>query len=574
MKAIVLAAGRSSRFHPFGNGFHKTMIPLLGKPILAYTIEGVKKAGIGEIILVVRDDVIKSYFGDGEKFGVKITYVKQTHPLGMGDALLRVRKYIQDDFIILGGNHINSDLLIKEVMSKKKKGIDAVLMVEKRENPWEYGVASLDGDRVLSVVEKPKRGEESSSYCLVSVYYLPCGFVDILSETKRHEYCFEEALNNFVGKRKVLAVETKQEIATLKYPWDLLRVKNYLLKGLKRQIAETAKIHKSAIIQGNVYISPGVEIMEGVVIRGPVYIGRDVYIGNNALLRDGVDVENKARVGSYMEVKNSLIFEDTTTHSGFIGDSAVGRACKIGAGFKTANVRLDRRTIKAEVNGNSLDTQLSSLGAIIGEKVKLGINVSTMPGVIIGNNVTVGPGTVVTENIADDNLYYALFKGVIRKSRKASLKNMVILFDIDRTIFDTEFFKESKLKKFKAFGEVGQVLKELRKVGELGIFSEGDLFLQRAKLEKTQLIKHFPIDKIHITGSKELALEQVLKRYKKKNLVLVDDKLSILHLAKKAYPSIFTIWVKRGKYAIGQELTDFKPDVEVNNLQEIISVLS
>ncbi|MBI1919150.1 NTP transferase domain-containing protein, partial [Candidatus Microgenomates bacterium] len=377
MQAVLLAAGSSSRFYPF-NGTHKSMVYLLGKPILAHAIDGLKSIGIKELILVVRDDgIVKDYFGDGKKFGVEINYVVINQPLGMGDALLQAKKHLKGDFIFLGGNHVNSNILVSKLLTNRKN-TDAVVLINQRLNTWEYGVVKLVGQQVKGVVEKPKKGQEPSKFCLVSIYLLPINFLAVLEKTKVHQYNFEEALDEFTKIAKVAAVEIKEEIATLKYPWDLLNVKNMLLKKMKDYRGKNVKIAKSAEIIGEVSISSGVVIMEGARVKGPCYIGKNAVIGNNALLRGGVDIEEGAVVGAYMEVKNSLVMKNSTTHSGFIGDSVVGEACKIGAQFCTANVRIDRKTIH--------DSGRKFLGVIMGNNVHIGIKSSTMPGVIIGNN--------------------------------------------------------------------------------------------------------------------------------------------------------------------------------------------
>lgn len=414
MKAIILAAGRSSRFYPFSNGMHKAMISLLGKPILAHTIEGLKKAGITKIVLIVGNDgAISKYFGNGKRFGVDIDYVVQKEPLGMGDALLKARKHIKGEFLLLGANHVNSEILIKEIMVKKSTQADGIVMVKKRVNTWDYGVVDLKEDRVLNIVEKPKKESELSNCCLVSIYYLPLSFISFLKKASKHHYNFEEALNNFAKIHKVKAVITEQDITTLKYPWDLLGLKNYLLKKVKKFKGENVVIAKSAEILGEVAIESNAVVMEGVRIKGPCYIGRNVVIGNNTLLRNGVSVEENTTIGAYSEVKNSLVMSGTKIHSGFIGDSVIGRNCKIGAQFCTANVRLDRETVKAIVQNKKIDTGRKHVGVLMGDNVHVGIKSSTMPGVIIGNNAIIGPSTTVFENVNDNTKYYSKFQKII-----------------------------------------------------------------------------------------------------------------------------------------------------------------
>ncbi len=153
-------------------------------------------------------------------------------------------------------------------------------------------------------------------------------------------------------------------------------------------------------------------------------------------------------------------------------------------------------------------------------------------------------------------------------------KPKIVLFDIDYTLFNTGIFKKTNLKKHFVYNEVNNVLAELSKVAILGIFSEGDLEFQKNKLLKTGIQKHFLKDYTHIAEKKEEMLRKILQKYKNNKIFLVDDKLSILHLAKTISPSLFTIWVKRGIYAKNQkEIPGFKPDAAVGNLRRIIFII-
>lgn len=149
-------------------------------------------------------------------------------------------------------------------------------------------------------------------------------------------------------------------------------------------------------------------------------------------------------------------------------------------------------------------------------------------------------------------------------------KNKIVLLDIDHTLFDTEKFKASKLTNYSLYEEVLDILKKLEDEADLGIFSEGILEFQKTKLKNTKLEQFFKEKHIHIFGKKESELLKTLNSYKKYKVFLVDDRLSILHLAKKNFPSIFTIWVKRGPHAQKQkEIEGFTPDETVFNLQEL-----
>lgn len=417
LTAIVLAGGYSSRFYPYSNSRHKTMVRIMGKPILEYTLLGLKEAGIREIILrVSKDKVIQNYFGDGKRFGLKIMYIAQKEALGMGEVLLNAKKYLKGDFILISANHVNSKELVEELVKNKKKGSKGVVLVKRRENPWDYGVAEIKNGKLIRVVEKPEKGKEPSKLCLVSAFLLPLDIIDVVKKIRMSEFNFEEEALSLYAKDNPLEVAVvSKETVTLKYPWDLLVTKNFLLERKEPFISKKAKIAKSAEISGKVIIEDGAKVLEGAKIKGPCYIGKNVTVGTNTLIRDGACIEKECVIGAYMEIRNALVMEKSTTHAGFIGDSVIGVGCKLGTGFNTANVRLDRETVKAVVKGQKVDTGLKHFGVILGDGVKVGLRASTMPGVIIGNNVIIGASTTVLRNVEDGVTYYAKFTEIIEK---------------------------------------------------------------------------------------------------------------------------------------------------------------
>ncbi|MFH1833064.1 MAG: bifunctional sugar-1-phosphate nucleotidylyltransferase/acetyltransferase [Candidatus Levyibacteriota bacterium] len=416
MQAVILAAGLSSRFYPLASGMHKSMIKICGKPILEYTINGLKMSGIKDIVLVVSSTgLIESYFGNGEKFGVSMKYVIQPKPLGMGNALLLAEKNLKGDFLLLNASHVDIGIFAKKLIDAKSEENKSIILVKEEENTWKFGVVKLSGDRVEELIEKPKKGEEPSKLRVIGIYYFSRKFLSELKNTPQDHYQLEAAISSFAKKNYVKAVIIKEETITLKYSWDLLSVKNFIFKLLKGAVGKNVNIAKTAEIIGDVVIEDGAEILEGAKIKGPCYLGKNTYVGNHAVLRNNVDLGENSVVGAYMEVKNSIIMSNSKTHAGFIGDSIIDQNCRIGTQFCTANVRLDRSTVKVDFKGKVIDTGLKSLGMILGKNVRIGVKCSTMPGVTIGENAIVGPSTVVSQNVEANTKYYSKFQEIIIK---------------------------------------------------------------------------------------------------------------------------------------------------------------
>lgn len=586
-QAVILAGGKSSRFVPYSAQGHKCTLSVVGKPIIIHTIEALKKAGITRLVIVDSPDQKTQRLVEHEKIsGITIHFVIQKNPEGMGDALLQTEKFLGESFYVLHGHHVDF-LDFVSGFQEKRNGADGILLAKEEYEVTKYGVLKIQNDKVLDLVEKPKLGEEPSHLRIVGVYLLSRKFIEILKNIPQEHYHFEKALAKFSKENTVKVLVTKNSI-TLKYPWDVFSVKDYLLKHTKKSISKKAQISQTADISGEVIIEEGVTIGENATIKGPCYIGKNVYIGTNALLRNGTDIEAQSTVGANLEVKNSLIGPRTTTHFGFIGDSIIGADCKIAGGICTGNVRLDRTTVSIPINTEKISTGLHSLGVMMGSGVQVGVNVSMMPGTIIGNNTLIGPSTTVMKQVPDNVRYYTKFQEVIEeKNSKKSITSYallqkayhvtgekVVLFDIDYTLFDTAEFKKSNLQTYSVYQEVLDVIEKLQPIAKLGIFSEGKLELQKNKLVQTSIHSFFSDEFVHIVPTKDETLYGILDKYDEFTLFLVDDKLLVLYNAKKYKPSIFTIWVKRGIYAQKQEpIEGFLPDATTDDLRGIVELV-
>jgi len=303
-------------------------------------------------------------------------------------------------------------------MQSLKKDENSVVLVKKDKILQRYGNIIIENKKVIDIIEKPEK-RVGNGFRLMAIYLLSKNFLEELKNVPVDHYNFEKTLSNLAKKGNVTALITQKPTLTLKYAWDLLGIKDYLLSKLNKPIlSKKSNVSKEAMILGNVIIEDGASIMEGVCIKGPAYIGKNVVIGNRAILRQGVIVEEDSTIGAQMEIKNSIILKNSTTHSGFIGDSLIGENTKIAAGFITANARLDRQNITTIVRGEKVDTGLNRFGVIIGDYNNIGIRVSTMPGIITGNNVIIGPSTTVMKNIESNKKYYTKFKEIIEENAK------------------------------------------------------------------------------------------------------------------------------------------------------------
>lgn len=427
MQAIILAAGKSTRFWPLSDRTHKSLIKIMGKPLILWTIESIKKSGINNIIIIQsKEKNIEKEIGDGRDFGVDIKYFIQEEQKGMGNAIMHAEELVKEDFFVINPNYVNIKDIIKKIIEKQKETNAKMILVGTKTNrPWDYGIIEINGNRVIKITEKPEKGKESSNIKVAGIYFLPKEFFDYYKKIKEHQYSFEDSLQLIIEENETKIVVIEKETNTLKYPWDIFSLKKEIMDSyIKEQnISGSAEIGRNVIIEGNVWIGENTRIYENAVIKGPCYIGNNCVIGNSSLIRKYSDIEDSVIIGAFSEISDTLIQERTHIHSGFFGDSILGKNCKIGAGTITANRRIDRKKIKVVVKGKRVNSGLDYLGAIIGNDSVLGISAGIMPGVMIGTNVVIGPHTQVRENIESNTKYYTESKGIKKENTNKDDKN-------------------------------------------------------------------------------------------------------------------------------------------------------
>ncbi len=396
-QAIVLAAGKSSRFVPFGEKGHKAELSLLGKPIIYWTLDNLIKLNFEKVIVVVGKDnqhlqwLLENY---PKKFN-SLQVVIQDQPRGQADAILSAKHLLDEQFLMIDANQCELGQYLPQMV---QQDTNVVLAVTPTNQPQLYGVVRIKDGYATAIIEKPFTTEKNLQR-IIGIYLFSREFVEFMSQRKLTEYLLEESLDKYVQDYNVAAVTFQQGTPSLKYPWHLFQLRDALFKKLNFSRAESAKIAPTAQIRGQVFIGEEAIVGDFAVIEGPAYIGSEAIVGRYCVLRNGGVLEDGAQLQSYVDCNNTIMFSGAHLHSGFIGNSIVGENVRIGAGFTTANRRLDRAEIQAYVNDKKVDTGTARLGAIIGHKTKIGIQVATMPNVIIGNDVIIGPGQIVKHNL-------------------------------------------------------------------------------------------------------------------------------------------------------------------------------
>jgi NDP-sugar pyrophosphorylase family protein len=181
-KALILAGGKGTRFKPITDEIPKPMIPLQGKPIIQHTIDLLKKYGIREIYISVgyKADKFKEYFGDGSKFGVKINYIEETEPMGTAGPLKLAKEYLNETFVMCNADELKDIDLIDMCLFHKENGAKATIALTTVNDPSAYGVAKMQGAKILEFIEKP--ANPPSNLINAGLYILEPEVIDMVPE--------------------------------------------------------------------------------------------------------------------------------------------------------------------------------------------------------------------------------------------------------------------------------------------------------------------------------------------------------------------------------------------------------
>lgn len=219
-KAVILAGGHGTKLRPFTYEVPKALLPINGKPLLEHLIVSLKKAGIDEIVLCTGylGRKIREYFGTGQKMGVHISYSEEKGSLGTGGAVLKAKKYLEDQPFLLIHGDIVTTLSFSDLISfhiKEGGLITAVLTTLSK--PSEFGQLTLHGVKLVTFYQK-SQSPIKSHLVNCGIYVLEPTVFEYFPKSKKSFYfedilekCIKEKLvNGFVTNEKWFDVENPE----------------------------------------------------------------------------------------------------------------------------------------------------------------------------------------------------------------------------------------------------------------------------------------------------------------------------------------------------------------------------
>jgi glucose-1-phosphate thymidylyltransferase len=308
LKGLILSGGAGTRLRPITHTSAKQLVPVANKPVLFYGIEALVEAGVKEIGIIIAPetgDEIRAAAGDGSQFGAEITYIVQDKPAGLAHAVLTAEPFIGGSpFVMYLGDNLLRDGLRNLVSTFTEHEPDTLILLTPVDDPQSYGVAELDGEKIVRLIEKPK--DPPSNLALVGVYLFSNLIFDAarsLEPSWRGELEITEAIDKLIDDgRNVRSEVVRGWWKDTGQLADMLEANRLVLEELVTEIE--GEVDEASKVEGRVVIGAGAKV-EGSVIRGPAVIGagaciEQAYIGPYTSIGDGVHVRRS-------EVENSIV---------------------------------------------------------------------------------------------------------------------------------------------------------------------------------------------------------------------------------------------------------------------------
>ncbi len=348
MKAVIMAGGEGTRLRPLTCATPKPMVPVLDRPVMAYALELLKRHGVCEaaVTLMYLPERVTDYFGDGNEFGVKLTYYTEPKPLGTAGSVRQAQDMLTETFVVLSGDGLTDCDLGEALEFHREKKALATMVLKKVKTPLEYGVVCTGGDgRVERFVEKPGWGEVCSDAVNTGIYILEPEALKLIPEGKAFDFgrelfpqMVEQGLPVYGYQMDGYWCDIGDASAYLRAHIDLMDGKLKLGIPFKSGAVNKmsgAFVDKSSVLEAPCYIAAGARVEAGArigpytVLSSGSHVGPDASVKRSILLR-GASAHARAQLrgailmGAAQAGEGSCAFEESVLGEGaLLGDGAV-----------------------------------------------------------------------------------------------------------------------------------------------------------------------------------------------------------------------------------------------------------
>ncbi|MFZ6002637.1 MAG: sugar phosphate nucleotidyltransferase [Actinomycetota bacterium] len=346
MKAVIMAGGEGTRLRPLTSNAPKPMLPLVNEPMMEHIVRLLREHGFDEIVvtLAFMANHIRTYFGDGSDYGVRMVYATEETPLGTAGSVRNAMDELDERFLVISGDVLTDLDLSAIVKTHDENQALATIGLVRVENPLEFGIVITRGDGSIErFLEKPSWGQVFSDTINSGIFVLEPEIFDHIAPDRSVDFSgevFPALLEKGLPLYGAIGEGYWEDVGTLE---AYLRAHKDILDGRVRldipgfemgdgvHVGEGAEIHPDARLVGPAVIGENCRIEAGVRL-GPYTV-----LGTNVRVRANTDVErvvvhDNSYLGEAVRLRGTTVGRSCDLRGGVRGEEGVvlGDECFIG----------------------------------------------------------------------------------------------------------------------------------------------------------------------------------------------------------------------------------------------------
>src|SRR5580698_3132382 len=277
-----MAGGEGTRLRPLTSNQPKPMLPMANRPMMEHVIGLLRQHGFEDIVVTVAfmANAIRSYFGDGSEFGVRMVYATEATPLGTAGSVLNARDELDERFVVISGDVLTDIDLTSVVDFHLSKQALATIALKAVEDPLEFGIVITHEDGSIErFLEKPTWGQVFSDTINTGIYVLEPEIFDFIEPDKSVDFSADVFPDVLAAGKPLFGHVSDgywEDVGTLE---AYLSAHQDVLDG-KVQVAVAG-----FLLRPGVWLGKGAEVDPTARIDGPAIIGGNAHIGAGAHLR-------------------------------------------------------------------------------------------------------------------------------------------------------------------------------------------------------------------------------------------------------------------------------------------------
>jgi mannose-1-phosphate guanylyltransferase/phosphomannomutase len=373
MKAVIMAGGEGTRLRPLTSNQPKPMMPIANRPMMEHVVHLLKRHGLDDIVVTVafQANAIRTYFGNGSEFGVRMVYATEENPLGTAGSVRNAMDELNDTFLVISGDVVTDINLAAVLEFHREHKALATIGLKAMENPLEFGIVITREDGSIErFLEKPTWGQVFSDTINTGIYVLEPAVFDYIEPEKSVDFSsdvFPRLLDDGMPLFGYVAEGYWEDVGTLDA---------YIKAHQDVLDAQVALEIPGFRLGDGIWLGEGSEIDPAATVDGPAIIGDYSRVEAGARLAEYTVLGSNVRVGADAFIERSVVHDNVYLGPGVrLRGAVVGRSSDLRRG-----ARLEE-------------------GVVLGDESFVGEHAVINPGVKVYPFKTVDHGAVVNSSI-------------------------------------------------------------------------------------------------------------------------------------------------------------------------------